>query len=160
MAFGLIPYRGPWEYRVSTTSSLATFPKGALLSLDPTRTVREYRSTDSNFFGVAMSHSTASIGGKVVVAIPNPFCTALSDLTTGIAQSALSFGQVVNCYKEGNYMSYASTVAGATAAESVFSGILTIANETIFSATSQVEVTFNMAQGTLYKSASTATYRS
>lgn len=151
MAFGLIPFRGPWEYRLSTTSSLVTFPKGALLALDPTRTVREYISTDSQWFGIAMSHSTASIGGKVVVAIPAPQCTALSDLTTGIAQSSLSLGQVVNCYKEGNYMSYASTVIGQS---SRFSGVFTIANETIFSATSQVEVAFNVLTGVLYSGSS------
>src|SRR3989440_8562766 len=122
--FGLVPARGSWEYRLSYISSGATFGKGSLVNLDSGYLVREYLSTDSQFYGIAMSNSTASLpgpfsslayssnSGAIMVAIPAPGCTAYSDLTTGIAQSSLSIGRQTLIYKQGNLMSYASTVIG------------------------------------------------
>ena len=162
--FGLVPARGTWEYRLSYISSGATFGKGSLVNLDAGYLVREYLSTDSQFYGIAMSNSTASLpgplsslayssnSGAVLVAIPAPGCTAYSDLTTGITQSALSIGKKVCMYKQGNLMSYASTVIGQA---SQFSAIATIVGP-IDSANSRVEVAFNILSGLFY-SASSAT---
>ena len=167
--FGCVPARGNWEYRLSAISSGATFGKGSLVNYDAGFLVREYLSTDSNWLGIAMSNSTASLpgvsaplafasftSGAVVVAIPAPGCTFYSDLTTGVTQSSLSIGKTVCMYKQGNLMSYASTVAGASAALSIFSGTVTIVGP-IDSANSRVEVAANMRGVIFYGSASTTT---
>jgi len=91
----------------------------------------------------------------VMVAIPAPGCTAYSDLTTGITQSALSVGKQVCMYKQGNLMSYASTVVGHA---SRFSAIATIVGP-IDSANSRVEVAFNILSS-VYYSGSSATFAS
>src|SRR5438477_11025570 len=100
--FGLVPARGSWEYRLSYISSGATFGKGSLVNLDSGYLVREYLSTDSQFYGIAMSNSTASLpgpfsalaysanSGGVTVAIPAPACTAYSDFITGVTPSSPS----------------------------------------------------------------------
>src|SRR2546429_5218061 len=99
-------------------TGVATYDYGLLVNLDWGFLVRESASTDSKFYGIAMSNSTASLpgplsslayssnSGAVLVAIPAPGCTAYSDLTTGITQSALSIGKKVCMYKQGNLMSY------------------------------------------------------
>lgn len=167
--FGCVPARGDWEYRLSAISSGATFAKGSLVNYDAGFLVREYLSTDSNWLGIAMSASTASLpgpfsalgyasfnSGAVLVAIPRPGCTFYSDVTTGVTQSSMSVGKTVLVYKQGNLMSYASTVAGATAAESVFSGTVTIVGP-IDSTNSRVELAANMRGVIFYGSASTTT---
>ena len=164
--FGCVPARGNWEYRLSAVSSGATFAKGSLVNLDPVGNVREYLSTDSQFFGIAMSHSTASFpgagaplaypsnnSGYVLVAIPTPGCTWFSDLTTGVTQSSLTPGMASLIYKQGNIMSYASTVMGQA---SRFSAIITIVGP-IDSANSRVEVAANVLTSIFY-SASSHTY--
>jgi hypothetical protein len=173
--FGCIPARGNWEHRLSAISSGATFAKGSLVALDSGYLVREYLSTDSQVFGIAMSHSTASLpgpglaggvgniplayasfnSGAVVVAIPAPGCTFYSDLTTGITQSSLSIGKSVLMYKQGNMMSYASTLFGQS---SGFSQTVTIVGP-IDSANSRVECAFNVL-ATVFYSASTHTFAS
>ena len=158
MAFGMIPARGPWEIRWFATDSAATFPKGALVSLGTAGLVREYLSTDSQAFGIALSHSTAStvvVGGanSVAVAIPFPGCTAWSDLTTGIGASVLTVGASSVIYKQGNYTSYASTLMGQA---SRFSALVKIAGP-LRSDTSQIEVAFNALTLVLY-SASSSTF--
>ena len=166
--FGCVPARGQWEYRLSAVSSTATFGKGSLVNLDPIGLVIEYRSTDSQVFGIAMSHSTSSLpgpsgplgyasfnSGAVTVAIPAPGCTFYSDLTTGVAQSSLSIGLAVCMYKQGNLMSYASTVGGQA---SNFSRIVTIVGP-IDTANSRVECAFNVLASVFYSS-STHTFAS
>lgn len=156
---GLIPARGNWETRWFTTASAATFAKGSLVQLNAAYEVKEYASTDSSVLGISLSASTASraMGGtqKVAVAIPAPGCTAFSDVTTGVAQSALSIGKKVAAAKEGNLMSYCSTVMGHA---SRFSAVFTVVGP-IDSAKSRVEVAFNMEAVGLY-SASSTTYAS
>lgn len=157
--FGLIPARGLWEQRWWAVNSSATFGKGSALQLDPALNVREYASTDSSLFGIALSASTNSrlLDGvnKVMVAIPRPYCTALSDVTTGVTQSSLSPGNHVCLYKQGNLASYTSTVFGQA---SRFSAVLTVVGN-IDARTSQVEVAFNMENVGLY-SVSSTTYAS
>ena len=157
MAFGLIPARGNWETRWVNTDSAATFAKGSLVNLGADNELEEYASTDSQFFGIALSHSTAStsIGGanKIAVALPGPGCTAWSDVTTGISASVLTIGRASLIYKQGNHMSYASTVMGEA---SRFSALATIAGP-VYSDTSPVEMAFNVLTYILY-SASSHTY--
>lgn len=157
--FGMIPARGKWETRWVEVLSTATFLKGSLVQLDPAYRAREYASTDSSVFGIALSASTnsRSLDGvnKVNIAIPAPGCTALSDVTTGVVQSALSIGKKVAADKNGNLMSYCSTVIGQA---SRFSGIFTVVGP-IDARTSQVEVAFNM-ENTVFYSASSTTFAS
>jgi hypothetical protein len=154
--FGMIPARGKWEERWFEVNSTATFSKGALVQLDNAYRVREYASTDSSVLGISAQSSTASrsYSGLTMVGVylPIPGCTALSDLTTGI--SNLSVGQIVCAYKQGNLMSYASTVVGQA---SRFSAIFQIVGP-IDSARSQIEVAFTMAGADIYTSASSLTF--
>lgn len=152
--FGMIPARGLWEERWFPVSSTATFQKGALIQFATDFSVREYASTDSSVLGISATSSTASrlVNGvnSVMVYLPRPYCTALSDLTTGVVQSALSPGFHCLGYKQGNLMSYASTVIGQA---SRFSAIFTVVG-LIDSARSQVEVAFNMENVGLYSTSS------
>ena len=163
---GCVPARGNWEHRLSAVSSTATFQKGSLVNLDPIGLVREYLSTDSQWYGISLCSSTATLPGPssglgfpsghsgfVLVAIPAPGCTFFSDLTTGITQSSLTPGQVSLIYKQGNLMSYASTVMGQA---SRFSAIVTIAGP-IDATNSRVEVAPNVLTY-IYYSASSHTY--
>lgn len=157
--FGMVPARGQWETRWVEVNSTATFPKGSLVQLDSAYRAREYASTDSSVFGIALSASTNSrvLDGvnKVLVAVPAPRCTAISDVTTGVVQSALSIGKHVCADKQGNLMSYCSTVAGQA---SRFSSIFIVAGP-IDTRTSTVEVAFSMEAVGFY-SGSSNTYAS
>lgn len=161
--FGCTPARGTWEYRLSAVSSGATFGKGSLVNLDAGFLVREYLSTDSQVYGIAMSASTSSLpgvnaplgyasftSGAVMVAIPSPGCTFFSDITTGVTQSSLSVGAAVCMYKQGNLMSYVSTVVGQA---SRFSAIVTVVGP-ISAADSRVECAFNVLSSVFYSASS------
>lgn len=157
MAYGLIPFRGDPEYRLFDTASAATFGKGDAVTLDAGLKLRAYASTASSILGVAMSHSTASLPpGKVLVALPLPGCTFLSDVTTGVAQSDLSIGKVVGLAREGNNVSYTSTVIGHA---SRHSALVTVVGP-INSLTSQVEIAFLSSAVGFYGSNSSSTYAS
>jgi hypothetical protein len=150
MPEGLTPARGDWEYRVFNTASAATYAKGCLVALNTARDVVEFTSAMSSYLGIAMSHSTASLpAGKVVVAIPRPGCTAISDVTNSYAASALSIGEVCTIGKHGNLMSYISTRA------SVFSSVVEIAGP-VDSASSRIKVAFVQLGATLYSVSSTS----
>lgn len=156
---GLIPARGTWESRWFETLSTATYAKGSLVALNDAYRLREYASTDSQVLGIAASASTGSqkLGGvqKVQVYIPTPNCTAYSDLTTGVTQSSLSIGKKILIYKQGNLMSYASTLAGHA---SNFSSIAQVAGP-IDALNSRVEVSFNL-DGVVFYSTSSSTFAS
>ena len=151
---GLVPARGNWESRWFETTSTATFAKGSLVNLNNAYRLKEYASTDSQVLGIAASHSTASqsIRGlnMVQVYLPTPNCTAYSDITTGVAQSALSIGARTLVYKQGNLMSYASTVMGHA---SNFSSIAAIVGP-IDADLSRVEIAFNQDGVALYSTSS------
>ena len=153
--FGLVPARGNWETRWFETASAATFAKGSLVGFDDGYRLGEYASTDSAIVGIALSYSTQSTSMRglnmVAVAIPTPNCTAYSDLTTGVTQSALSIGKKVLVYKQGNLMSYASTVMGHA---SGFSSIAQIVGP-IDAKLSRVEIAFNMDNVAFYSTSST-----
>lgn len=157
---GLVPAKGTWEYRWFDVLSTATFLKGSAVQFDAAYRVKEYSSTDSSVLGIAMQNSVNSrvlAGGRtqVMVAIPTPNCTAYSDVTIGVTQSSLSPGKHVALAKEGNLMSYTSTVMGHA---SRFSAVVTVLG-LIDSVTSRVEVAFNMENVGLY-SVSSTTYAS
>lgn len=157
MAQGLIPARGNWEKRWFETASAATFAKGSLVGPDNAYRLGEYASTDSAVLGIAASASTASTSirglNMVMVYLPLPGCTAYSDLTTGIVQSDLSIGKKVLVYKEGNHVSYTSTVMGHA---SRFSSIAQIVGP-IDADLSRVEIAFNM-ENTMWYSVSSTTH--
>lgn len=154
---GLVPARGNWETRWFETLSTATYAKGSLVNFNPVYQLREYASTDSAVVGIAASHSTASqnIRGlnMVAVFIPAPNCTAYSDLTTGVTQSSMSIGKKILVYKQGNLMSYASTVMGHA---SNFSSIAQVVGP-IDADLSRVEISFNL-DGAVFYSTSTTTF--
>jgi len=154
---GLVPARGDWETRWFETLSTATYAKGSLVVFNPVYQLREYASTDSAVVGIALSASTASqkIRGlpMVPVAIPTPNCTAYSDITTGVTQSSMSIGKRILVYKQGNLMSYASTVMGHA---SNFSSIAQVVGP-IDAALSRVEIAFNL-DGAVFYSVSSTTF--
>lgn len=155
MALGLTPARGNWESRWFETASAATYPKGSLVNFDNAYRLREYASTDSQIVGIALSYSTQSTSMRglnmVQVAIPAPGCTAYSDVTTGVAQSDLSIGKKIGIAKEGNHMSFASTLIGHA---SRFSGVAQIVGPIEASPVSRVEVAFNMEAVAFYSTSS------
>lgn len=152
---GLVPARGDWETRWFETLSTATYAKGSLVNFNSTYQLREYLSTDSTVVGIAVSASTGSqtMGGvkKVGVLIPAPNCTAYSDVTTGVTQSSMSIGKRILIYKQGNLMSYASTVMGHA---SNFSSIAVVVGP-IDTALSRVEIAFNQDSVAFYSTSST-----
>ena len=152
---GLIPARGAWESRWFEVLSTATFQKGSMVNFNSTYQIREYLSTDSTAVGISATSSTASqtLGGvkKVQVYVPTPNCTAYSDLTTGVTQSSLSIGKKILIYKQGNLMSYASTLAGHA---SNFSSIAQVVGP-IDALLSRVEVSFNLDSVAFYSTSST-----
>lgn len=152
---GLVPARGNWETRWFETASAATYGKGAVVNFDAAYRLKEYLSTDSALVGIALSHSTASTSirglSMVAVAIPAPNCTAYSDVTTGVTQSGLSIGKKILVYKEGNLMSYASTVMGHASRHSAIAQIV----GPIDADNSRVEIAFNMENVGFYSTSST-----
>ena len=156
---GLVPARGDWESRWFEVLSTATFQKGSMVNFDAAYRVKEYASTDSQAVGIAASASTGSqqLGGvnKVQVSLPTPNCTAYSDITTGVTQSAMSIGKKILIYKQGNLMSYASSLAGHA---SNFSSIAQVVGP-IDADLSRVEVSFNL-DGVAFYSTSSATFAS
>lgn len=158
MALGVIPARGCWEYRLANTASAATFLKGCVLSLNPARTVREYLSTHSSAYGIAMCDSVNSLpAGKVVVAVPTPGCTAMADLSTGVVASLLSIGQVGAIQKVGNYSSFFTTSGAFSAFSSLFRVAAPYVDD---SKISRIEVSPILDNWTEYGSASTSTFAS
>lgn len=96
MAMGIIPARGPWQYRRSqlTTSSQGQFQRGDLVCLDHARLASLYTSTQSGLFGVATHDSLNSLPtGYATIAVPLPGATAYVDSLTTDAASSFSFGQ-------------------------------------------------------------------
>lgn len=149
MAVGFIPARGPWVYRDFTTLSTATFVKGSLVKLHASRVVSEYSGGEANLLGIALHDSVNSLPvGKVTVAIPAPLCTAVCDVPTGLAASALSLGQSYGIYKSGNTVSTITDQFTSSASK-----IVTIISP-VNSALSTIEVSFLLAGGEYYSTVS------
>ena len=96
MAMGVIPARGPWQYRRSalTTLSQGQFLRGDVVCLDHARLASVYTSTQSGMFGIATHDSLNSLPtGFATIAVPLPGATAYVDSLTTDAASSFSFGQ-------------------------------------------------------------------
>lgn len=154
MAQGLIPARGEWRTAWFEVLSTATFAKGDAVNFDDAYRVRAYASTDSQFVGISQSASTQSTNirglNMIGVYVPTPGATMYSDLTTGIGQSALSIGKKVSLYREGNNVSYVSTVIGHA---SRFSGTVQVYGP-IDARTSRVEVSANLETAAFFSTSS------
>ena len=158
MGFGLTPARGDWEYRRSTISSKATFLKGEVLAMHPTRVLRRYISTDSAAYGIAMHDSSASLPvGIVTVAVPRPGCTAYGDLLTGEVASTFSVGQVCCAHSDNTLNSFIS--ATYTSAFSSLYRVAVALSQTDQSKASRIEVEFILDNWLPYGSASTSTFK-
>lgn len=156
---GLVPARGEWQTRWFETASAATFAKGSLVNFDDAYRLKEYASTDSAYVGIAQSYSTQSTLMRglnmVAVSVPGYGATAYSDVTTGVTASDASIGKKVCVYKQGNLMSYASTLIGHA---SRFSGIAQIVGP-ISTADSRAEIAL-LAEGAAFYSTSSTTFAS
>lgn len=153
---GIVPARGPWEYRTFAKSQLsllaqAQFQKGELVGLDHGRHLSLWTSTQSSYLGVAMHDSSESRFG-VTLAIPAPNCTAYVDsLTTDVA-SNLSLGQagsIITRYGKTSCLSMLPAGGSVFSFQVVLAGVQD-------SATSRIEVAFLGQTAVLY-SASSAT---
>lgn len=153
---GIVPARGPWEYRTFPKSQLTTlsqgqFQKGELIGLDHGRHVSLWTSTQSSYLGVAMHDSSESRFG-ITVAIPAPSCTAYVDSLTTEATSNQSLGQAASIITR---YGKTSTLSMLPAGGSVFSFQVNIVGP-VDSNTSRVEVGF-LGQTAIFYSASSAT---
>lgn len=156
MAQGIIPARGPWEYRTFPKSQLSTlaqaqFGQGDLVCLDHGRHLSVYTSTQSGYLGVAMHPSINSALG-VTIAIPAPNCTAYVDSLTTDAASSFSLGQsasIITRYGK------TSVLSMQPAGGSAFSFLVTTVGP-MDSVRSVIEVAF-LQQGAVFYSASSST---
>ena len=156
MALGIIPARGPWEYRTFSKSQLTTlsqgaFSKGDLVCLDHGRHLSVYTSTQSGYLGVAMHASVDSALG-ITIAIPTPNCTARVDSLTTDAASSFSLGQSASIITR---YGRTSCLSMQPAGGSAFSFLVTTVGP-MDSATSTIEVAF-IQQGAVFYSASSST---
>ncbi len=93
MGLGITPSGDGWKTKIFGIGSAST--KGDLLALNPARTTRPYESSDTQYLGVGLHNSADSLpSGQMLVSIPSVGAEATVDVPTGIAASALSFGQI------------------------------------------------------------------
>ena len=153
MPLGIIPARGPWEYKRSAVTSLAggQFQKGDLVALGFGRVASLYTSSNmSAYFGVAMQDSLNSLpSGFAVIAIPKPGCTAYVDTLTAEVRSNLSIGEAGSIVSAGGRTSTFSKLAA-----SVFSRVVEIYTDPTPSVDSRVEVVWIQNVATFYSTSS------
>lgn len=108
---GLIAGRGRWMLRTLPITAASTFSTGDALGVAGARTISIYSGGDDNFLGIARHKSSDSLpAGQVVVEVPaGPDCTVIVNVPTGVAASALSFGETVGLYSVSGSMSYLTT---------------------------------------------------
>lgn len=140
----LIPGRGRWVQRTLNITAASAFTAGDAVGLAPARTVSLYSGGAPNFFGIAAGNSANSLpAGQMVVLIPNgPECTLIASVPTGVAQSALSFGESVGLYAVGGSTSFVTTSYTSDAGRPFF-----VASQTVNSANSTVELGFKPNTG-------------
>jgi hypothetical protein len=135
---GFRPYRGNWSIRKYTTASTSTFRQYAPVSLSSVHLLKEFAGGAANekMFGIALHASVDSLpAGEVLVAIPGYGATALGNVQTGVAASALSLGFAFDIEKSANNMQI--DVDSTTSACVMLMG-------PINSATSEIEVAFTV----------------
>lgn len=145
---GLVPARGRWENELFDVLSTATFRQGALVKLNGARTVSEYSGGEASFLGIALHNSSASLpAGKVLIAIPtSQDCTAIADVPTTMAASALSLGDALGIVKSGNTCSFVTDAYTSAA-----SNVCVIRGAIRLSPLSTIEVGF-LSAGQVYGS--------
>jgi hypothetical protein len=151
MAQGIVPARGPWEYRRSAITALAQgqFQRGDLVTSGIGRLASLFTSSNNTFFlGVATHDSLNSFpAGFATIAIPLPGCTAYVDTLVTEARSNLSFGE-------------AGSIVSANGRTSTFSKLNTSVwsrtvqivtdNQPLNSADSRIEVSFIQGSALMY----------
>jgi len=145
MGLGITPtrnFRG-WEEQRFPLASTCSAKKGSLVMLDGARNLAEYVSTSSHYVGVILHDSVNSIPtGYALVAVPlGPSARAMIDVPTGIATSAMSYGQAYGITRFGTDPQPCSFLT--TLATSVFSRVVTITGPIDNSSgNSRIEVAF------------------
>jgi len=92
VARGIRPFRGDWSIRQFHTASAATFLKDALVSMDSTGHLTQYRTAATNcrIVGIANHKSVDSLPFDYVsVAVPGFGATALISVPTGVSATSL-----------------------------------------------------------------------
>lgn len=151
---GLVPGRGRWIQRTLNITAASTFTAGDALGVAGARTVSLYSGGAANFLGIAGGNSANSLpAGQMVVIIPNgPECTLIANVPTGVAQSALSFGESVGLYAVGGSTSYVTTSYTSDTGRPFF-----VASQAVNSTNSTVELGFKPNTG-VYGSAASAVF--
>lgn len=153
MALGIVPARGPWEYRrfsAFTTLAQGQWQKGELVAEGFGRLPSLYTSSNmSTYLGVSMHASSQSLpSGTCVIAIPAPGCTAYVDTLTTEAVSNLSFGEAGSIVSANGITSCFSKLA-----TSVWSRVVEIVGP-VDSTLSRIEVAFIQNTATVYSTSS------
>lgn len=104
MGLGFLPVRGNWRTVPFNTASTATFGSGALVALNTARNLQEATTGSEKILGIALHASVDSFpAGCVLVAVPMDHSAVFSaQVQTGVAASAISFGQSYTFEKSGN----------------------------------------------------------
>lgn len=151
MPGGIIPARGPWEYRRSgvTTIAQGQFQRGDLVTIGVGRLASLFTSSNNTFFyGVATHDSLQSLPtGFATIALPLPGCTAYIDTLPTEARSNLSFGEAGSIVSFGGRTSTFSKLA-----TSVWSRTVQIVtdNQPLNSLDSRIEVSFIQGSALAY----------
>lgn len=151
---GLVPGRGRWITRTLNLTAASAFTNGDAVGVAGARTVSLYSGGAANFLGIALGNSANSLpAGQLTIAIPNgPECTLIANVPSGVAQSALSFGESVGLYAVGGSTSYVTTSYTSDTGRPFF-----VASQAVNSANSTVELGFKPNTG-VYGSAVSAVF--
>jgi len=108
MSRGLIPAQGRWIQRTWDITAASTFSEGDALGITTLGQVSLYSGGAGNFLGIATHRSADSLpAGKVVFEAPaGAGCTVMVNVPTGVAASALSFGETFGIYAVGGSTSF------------------------------------------------------
>ena len=156
MALGIVPARGPWEYRRSAVTSVSNgaFQKGEPVKLDHGRLVSLWSSVDSGFYGIAMGSSANSLpAGQQIIAIPSPGCTAYMDVATTEVASGLSLGQTGSFVSANGITSQWSGVQSKSFSSAMITIVGPVDVGTI-SGVSRIEICFLVGTSTFYSASS------
>lgn len=151
---GLTVGRGRWIQRTLNITAASAFTAGDAVGVAGARTVSLYSGGAANFLGIALGNSANSLpAGQMVVAIPvGPDCTVIANLPTGLAQSAVSFGESVGLYAVGGSTSYVTTSYTSDTGRPFI-----VASQAINSTNSTIELLFKPNTG-VYGSAVSAVF--
>ncbi len=137
MTIGFQPIRGNWEIRQINTASAATFGQFSPVDYDGHRDLIEATSASTQILGIALHSSVNSLpAGKVLVAFPRDNSAVFrAQITTNVAASTISAGQIYGIKKSGNTLMIDES--------SVATALVQISDPANFdSATSLIDATF------------------